>query len=757
MKRRKLFRKLSLLLIFALLVCWMINPAAATLISESVAVAATEAFTVPETLGVADTSVYTARLVEKESDLNTVVLKRADGVETMFYSSRPVKYVDSTGKTRDISTTLTRNSGGSLAAMLDNSTKVFFAKTSSDGITVSTDDIQIVSAPVGKSVRGTVAKYADVYGDMRTVIEYLGVFGTGTSVHYMPEAYGFKEEIILNDYPGSNAFSFRVQTGGLRLITDGKMCFFVDEENVTKAHIGEILVFDDNRFAPFSALKKQNSEKEIYYQHTYTVEEISPNREYILTMNIDNRWLTDPDTAYPVIIDPSITVTGTTNIDDCTVINYPENLPNYGSSTSLYVGEYGFRYNNEWEEARTWIKFPGLATNSTFQSISASNITDAKVMLRDIMCETDSQLVKAYIATASWSESSLVYNYTTYSSLGQFLDSNSISYNSGASSSEAAYTGTAGNGNWYAFDITPAVQAWKNGALSNNGIVFVHDMGGSCRTFASSERGNYNPVLKLSYNTSTVVPTSITLSGDYTAAYAATAMVPYTYKQFTASVQPAGAVSTVIWSTSNPAVATVSSTGSVNALGVGTAIITCMSAVAPSVSKSITVRVYNDFGGRAYGNGVSDTRKCLPYALNLSSVQNLDDYTAITDKLLQYTSVPTSSQFNSLLNDLREVLADTARINNFVLTELENEFGTISGSEYRICIRLFWNLDGQMPRADYHLLWQDSNGKWCQKQGASASNQIGFCNVTSLEEAWSYYANRGYVGSQPLFYKCDNL
>ena len=97
-------------------------------------------------------------------------------------------------------------------------------------------------------------------------------------------------------------------------------------------------------------------------------------------------------------------------------------------------------------------------------------------------------------------------------------------------------------------------------------------------------------------------------------------MDPGEYLQLKAELQPIEAIyNEVLWGSSNPAVATVSSDGLVTALAPGTATITAMTTDGSNLSASCVVTVYTEIRGDVDGNGsvnISDVTAMIDYLLN---------------------------------------------------------------------------------------------------------------------------------------------
>lgn len=105
-----------------------------------------EKFEIPDIVSSAEVEKYgyIARDKETEEDLNTFVFKNADGTNTMRVYSHPVKYIDETGETNDISLNISKNSDGSFVSS-QHPVQTVFEKHLSNGIRLSYDDVDIIN------------------------------------------------------------------------------------------------------------------------------------------------------------------------------------------------------------------------------------------------------------------------------------------------------------------------------------------------------------------------------------------------------------------------------------------------------------------------------------------------------------------------------------------------------------------------------------------------------------------------------------
>ena len=230
---------------------------------------------------------YVARLNSEEHSLSEIVLEKEDGTRSLYLFGENVKYIDENGEVADKSNNAVRR--GNAYVNAGNDVEVILPATLTAGIAVTGDELNITMKPladkIGRSL-STAVKTAD------DTVVYSDVFDSSTNIEYTYTYGGVKENIILESYNGKNSFDYEITTGGLSLYEDKGTLLLADESGDVKATLGEVIVFSaDNKNNTFGK---------------YKVEELEKNNRYKVTMIVDRAYLTDPDTKYPVKIDPDI-------------------------------------------------------------------------------------------------------------------------------------------------------------------------------------------------------------------------------------------------------------------------------------------------------------------------------------------------------------------------------------------------------------------------------------------------------------------
>ncbi len=419
---------------------------------------------------------HVSRLPEDEEDLSSITFQNIDGSNTTYIFSEPVKYVDEEGIIHDKKSVLTekidavayKNKYGYTNA--DNDIHVYFPKSLSEdtGILLGKDNISIELTPVASrkletkvlssktasakdelqvSLKELAAQTAEPIKKqiqetaddtaVKEVIDYDSVFGVETTLRYQPTLNGFKEDIVIDAYDGTNEFVFNLKTNGLRLAGEDGLYYLIEPETSQMVvNMGELLVYSGG-----------GTELSIGYDHRYDVETVTEDEEYLLTIIVDKEFLLDENTQYPVIVDPSFEIlSNNNNIMDISVRVNGSVIPN---STNNAVGN----HYTEKNDMRTFIKFPGLLNDPIFQSLapyewgsSYPAVKSIKLLMysRGTSITTGKVTVYPYNTSAAldWTYSTTSFTTAQYNAAGDWWDIVDVPYYSQQ---------------WIEFDITPAV------------------------------------------------------------------------------------------------------------------------------------------------------------------------------------------------------------------------------------------------------------------------------------------------------------
>lgn len=453
--------------------------------------------TVPHIIGYDDavSRNHIQRLYADEgNDLNKIVFLNIDGTKTMYNFDFPVKFVNENGDIQDITLEIAdSNTEQAKYETASNSAVTTFSARLSDGIALSGNGTTIKLVPtLTDTVAGLATASVDSNAESSVLQEAQRIdentveypYDINTTIEYSLTYTGFKEDIVVSEYTGQTEYEFTLYTNGNGLTEIDGSYYLVDDAGKIKASIGDIIIFTaDNRNNTFGQIIPTT---------------IVEKQEYLLTIVVDESFLSDENTVYPIRIDPTVEINydnnGTGAIEDITISSQASSS---GSSGSLYIG-----LRQSQGISRVLMKFPGLNLNSLGSNVE---IQTATVTLRDLMCESTALSIDCHVfAGNSWSEDSATWSNVSPNSYSTLLSSLTMSYSTGAVLSPV---------HRYSFDITRAVQGWIDGNYAQSkGIIFKVSSGienGSIynhRTVGSYNRSSYKPTLSITYTTGNAGP-----------------------------------------------------------------------------------------------------------------------------------------------------------------------------------------------------------------------------------------------------------
>ncbi|MEU9399231.1 LamG-like jellyroll fold domain-containing protein [Streptomyces sp. NPDC048242] len=337
-----------------------------------------------------------------------------------------------------------------------------------------------VESDAGQQVSYALNDAADVPGstDADGTVTYAGVL-PDTDLRLVPLTDGVKEKLVLSSAQAPTSWSFTLDTKGLtpRLTHDGAV-EFTDASGAVAQRIPHAFM-QDASVNPKSGEAATSRAVDYGLAHS--------DGAWTLTMTADPSWLTDPDRAWPVTVDPTLAVSDST---------YAESGGSGDHSTEdvLKVGS----YDSGSHSANSFLHLTGLTDMVSGQSISASSLH-----LFDIWAATctPEQFSVAPIS-ASWSGSAV----TSYP--GPAWDSTAlgqVTANPGAACTNNNGTRTTG-----AWMTVPLDSAWFNGIAdgteSNHGLALYAptDDGLHWKQFDSvNAPSGYRPYLDLTMTANT--------------------------------------------------------------------------------------------------------------------------------------------------------------------------------------------------------------------------------------------------------------
>ena len=325
----------------------------------------------------------------------------------------------------------------------------------------------IAMRPKGAAA-ATGTLYSDCSAEYKEAVDYY--IGAANSIVYA-DAYanidliydsrdnGVKELMVIKAPADRSEFEFELMLDNVTAAMAGDKICFNDSGGRTIFTLGELFAVDAAG----------------EYTDDVSASLVTNQKSCSIKLRINENYLNDPQREYPIIIDPSVMVTGSTNTADAFVLSGNPST-NYKMDEKLFIGKspaHGLQ--------RSYIKFT-LPTN-----ISASSVTNVIMKLK--LCGGTSTAMNAYRVTSSWTSGGITWNNKP-----------------GYSSANASGTSSVYSGSWYSLDVTTVTRQHLAGTYSNYGFVLISqtESGPSTSTsFYSSDAPSPNkPELVITYTES---------------------------------------------------------------------------------------------------------------------------------------------------------------------------------------------------------------------------------------------------------------
>ncbi len=311
---------------------------------------------------------------------------------------------------------------------------------------------------VGGLGKGTELANHSLFGE--NFFAYENAFEHTDLVYRIGNGY-VKEYMVLNDPDAPTEFSFVYDTEGYTAeYTENGGIGFFDTEGEPAFELGSLFAVDS---------------AEAYTEElSYHIGETANGRTEI-TVSLSAEFAQAPEREYPIMIDPSVMISGSDKTQD-SFVSSKNPTSNYYLDEHIRMG-----WNSGYNIRRTYIRF------DLPSSIPSQSITQAYMSLKKYGAGSTPSL-KAYRVTESWTSSTITWNNKPVST--------SIS---------ASDTAEAMTNNWYRFYVTDIVRQWYAGTYQNYGfMVRDSDESGtsSWSTFYSSDAASPNkPELRITYVT----------------------------------------------------------------------------------------------------------------------------------------------------------------------------------------------------------------------------------------------------------------
>ncbi|MCL1913077.1 MAG: DNRLRE domain-containing protein [Eubacteriaceae bacterium] len=289
----------------------------------------------------------------------------------------------------------------------------------------------------------------------------------GADLTYTVSESAVKEYIVINGRTGANEFQSEIYAPGAELGYGGDGCPVFAYAGGASVGIAEFFAFDANG-APAGE-----------DQVRYTLER-QGGESYMLTVTLDEGYITNPGRAFPIYLDPTIMVSNSSVPDTFVASASPNSNYNSGSvATYLRTGR-----DAPYGAMRSLINFPIPA--------GVANVTSATLRMR-LYSSAGTPNVYAYRNTGPWSSGTATWN-------------NKPAYTTASGSSKAAHSGS----NWYSMTVTAIVQQWANKTATNYGFTIMDTNESNVniwQTWYSSDALSPNkPELHITYTAAAGVP-----------------------------------------------------------------------------------------------------------------------------------------------------------------------------------------------------------------------------------------------------------
>ena len=384
--------------------------------------------------------------VKELRESNVKHFRLEDGSYVAAQYDVPVHYLDENGEWQDIDNTLV-SSGNEYSSA---NARIKFAKkiTGNESLFTIHDGNRKITVSLDHAIKKTQGKVQNASADNRSEsklqklmtldkltseILYKDILAD-TDLQYIVNSGNIKENIIVKKSKDTYNYTFTLKLNNLdaRSNEDGSISVFDPDAKEDVYHIPAPIVYDANgEYAPATV-------------SSYSLV-VAGNHTYSLTVTVDSEWMNANERAFPVVIDPTISVSTSSVIDLDISSGNPNN--NYNTSATLFVG-------NTWRCYWKTASLPAIP--------STAYITKATMSLCAKGANGD--YVGVYNVTTNW-DTSLTWSKTiAETSPNGVLSDTVLDYN--------CIDGKDVTDNRYTWDITSLYEAWRSGATPNYGIGF---------------------------------------------------------------------------------------------------------------------------------------------------------------------------------------------------------------------------------------------------------------------------------------------
>ena len=306
-------------------------------------------------------------------------------------------------------------------------------------------------------------------------------------LEYESSDIGVKENIVLEERPESNRFTFEFRLAGLTMCKDpvgGGFTFYDKDSGDIVGGIAAPYMNDATGEAYSEKIVCEMEEKE------------GETDAYLLTVIPDKEYLDSADRVYPVMVDPTVTWTGGSRIQDVYVCKGSPATNYYASGvTVISVGD-----STAQGLYRTYMKFVDIR-----KDLAGKYVESATLDLYETGGGAGGEIIQAYRIKDSWKASTINWN-------------NKPAHNTGSYYSQFKATGKAGTKR--TLDITENARQMARDQFLGHGIMLRAEREGK-EGFYTQFYGSRHataarrPKLTVVYYDAPTKPASVQLNGSY--------------------------------------------------------------------------------------------------------------------------------------------------------------------------------------------------------------------------------------------------
>lgn len=421
-------------------------------------------------------------------DLYSITTIEKDNKRTLRIFDNPIKYYDK--KNHEVkfinnsfkkSEKKTKQGNKYAYENADNDIKVYIPQNNNENVSVeNADGVSLKFQPYVKKKVEVITKSFEFQNEKEEVAEYTDIFGEGYSLQYIPQNDGVKENIYIEKNGGIYQFDFEVTAKGISPSSmKGRTINFINNETKEIVFtLGEIFIKD-------SYLGNGEGNRHISFDNYYEIQKIS-EESYKLTYILDSGFLNNPQTIYPVVVDPSISPIK--DIQDAPVYS-GKAKENFKTNAWIEIGKVGGSYGTGHGYFQTDVI-------DKYKYINSNNITKASLRVYEGSGTTYASKVVAYDTKATWTSKGITWNNRPGKS-GSALDTVKIN-----------------SSGFYDFNITSLVKKWlknelgEGGQTYKKGVVLIPNTSETKRKdFCSANYGTTSkrPSIKIEYTEDTSI------------------------------------------------------------------------------------------------------------------------------------------------------------------------------------------------------------------------------------------------------------